>query len=173
MNIFILDKDPGLAAVAHCDKHLIKMLLETAQLLSTAHRLIEGDQRSESLGLYKAAYPSHPCAVWVRTERGAYEWTLTLFKALCAEYTHRYGKVHKTSALLPGLSVVPFFPRLAPAFRLERAPQAMPDCYKHPGDPVAAYREYYDKEKRRFAKWTKRIPPDWWPKELDKCSSTT
>jgi len=88
MNIFILDEDPSAAAKMHCDKHVVKMILETAQMLSTAHRLVDGDEYADRVGLYKAAYPNHPCTVWVREYAGAYLWSYYLLKNLSQEYTH-------------------------------------------------------------------------------------
>ena len=112
MNIFALHIHPTLAAKQHCDKHVVKMILETAQLLSTAHRMLDGDEtRRPSVSgktetkywvmennnmentLYRATMMSHPCAIWVRETDANYTWAYNLFVGLCDEYTHRYGKV--------------------------------------------------------------------------------
>jgi len=78
MNIFYLDPDPRVCAGMHCDKHCVKMILETAQLLCTAHRVLDGDESADSLGLYKAAFKNHPCAVWVRECADNYLFSLFL-----------------------------------------------------------------------------------------------
>lgn len=164
MNIFMLDEDPRRAAQAHCDKHVVKMVIETAQLLSTAHRVLDGDERADRLALYKATHHNHPSAVWVRECFESYSWALLLFHNLCDEYTHRYGRRHASERLLGPLGM---FPACIPygvvgSFRLADAPQAMPDYCKIPGDPVSAYRHYYATEKRHLGQWKRRAAPEWW-----------
>ena len=92
MNIFYFDDCPVKSAEAQPDKMLVKMPLETAQMLCTAHRVLDGDDYADSVGLYKEAYKNHPCTVWARQSRGNYEWLYTHFLALGMEYTYRYGK---------------------------------------------------------------------------------
>lgn len=152
MNIFYLDQNPIIAAWYHCDKHVVKMILETAQLLSTAHHHY-GSATSE---MYKPTHRNHPSAVWVRESRANYMWAWRLFSALCAEYTERYGKTHKTSRLLKALFNRPDG---IPTARMTEPPQCMPDEYKG-DDTVLAYRSYYRGDKRRFATW-KTHEPDW------------
>ena len=82
MNIFYLDEDPVLAAQMHCDKHVVKMILESAQLLSTAHLLIDGDELADERGLYKATHKNHPSSKWVRDSSENYEWLWNLFDQL-------------------------------------------------------------------------------------------
>lgn len=156
MNLFVLDKTPELAARLHCDKHVVKMILETAQMLSTAHHELDGV--GVPMGLYKATHRNHPCSIWVRTTRSNYLWAYRLFKALCAEYTHRYGKVHLCWMKLG-------FTLQDPPTNLSDGPltphaQAMPDIYRHT-DPVVAYRRYYLGEKSSILNWTRRSVPDW------------
>ena len=107
MNIFYLDNDPVRAAKAHCDMHVVKMILEYAQLLSTAHRLLDGKLIGKKYELdryndviYKATHRNHPSAVWARSNSVHYEWLYSLFIACCNEYTERYGKVHATDTKL-------------------------------------------------------------------------
>ena len=107
MNIFYLDKSFTKSAEYHCDKHVVKMILETAQLLSTAHRVLDGDAKADIVGLYKCTHKNHPSSVWVRSNQGAYQWTFMLFERLCKEYTRRYDKVHKSARLLPFLLSYP------------------------------------------------------------------
>ena len=94
MNIFYLDKDPVIAAQMHCDKHVVKMILESAQLMSTAHRFLDGDRYADKNGLYKLTHKNHPTAIWVRKSKENYMWTWNLLDALLQEYTKRYNKHH-------------------------------------------------------------------------------
>ena len=174
MNIFILDLDPKKCAEYHVDKHCVKMILELAQILSTAHRVIDGVEEvtiqngrkikrwylygaRENL-LYRSTHVNHPCAVWTRETDSNYHWTWQLLKYLCEEYTFRYGRVHKvqSSGLLDMLLNKPIDIREAPMtpFAL-----AMPDQYKS-YDPVQSYWSYVCHEKSSMLTWKKReIPP--------------
>lgn len=140
MNIFVLDVNPIRAAEMHCDKHVVKMILETAQLLSTAHHVLDEEPIE---GIYKKTHMNHPCAVWVRESIGNYTWAFLLGRALCKEYTRRYGKVHKTEAVLELLSKEP---KNIPREGKTKFVQAMPDEYKSE-DVVEAYQRYYIGEK--------------------------
>lgn len=152
MNIFILDIDPVKAAEYQCNKHMVKMILESAQIMSTVHSLC-GNSTT-----YKPTHPKHPCTIWARESVNNYKWLLAHAKALCSEYTFRYGKVHKTQAIIDNeLSIIPNIPDIP----LTKFVQAMPDKYKEE-DPVEAYRAYYICEKGSFAQWKKRNPPNWW-----------
>ena len=98
MNIFYLDKRPDDAAEMHCDKHCVKMILENAQMLSTAHRVLDEDDVHPDL--YKIAHKNHPSTIWTRSSKQHYDWLFRLFRMLSAEYSLRYSrddfKVHKT-----------------------------------------------------------------------------
>lgn len=176
MNIFALDKSPSIAARLHCDKHVVKMIIEYAQLLSTAHRIIDGVETiqenengrkmkryylhdARDVILYKASHVNHPSAIWARGNLSNYNWLYHLFVFLCDEYTHRYGKVHATDTKLRGiLSIAPM--GINRVGEMEDIPQAMPDHCKK-ADYVEAYRNYYNLEKSSFAKWTNRETPEW------------
>ena len=175
MNVFFLDKNPQLAAEYHHDKHVVKMILETAQLLSTAHRVIDGEQYiDQSTGrkikrwkmndsfmeerLYKATHMNHPSNVWARESKDNYVWLYCLFVSLCNEYTHRYGKVHATCTKLADILSQP--PRNIKDTGLTKMPQAMPDIYRC-DDSVEAYRAYYKGAKKDQSKYTKRNQPVW------------
>ncbi len=171
MNIFVLDENPHRAARYMCDKHVPKMVLETAQLLSTACHVLDKDNKYGIHGnIYKPTHKNHPCSVWVRECKENYFWTFRHFVALSIEYTLRFGKTHKSSALVDILALYPCeFSEDAVYKSIERSrtpfAQAMPEQYKVPGDAVSAYRAYYIGEKSKFAKWEKpnaRVP-DWWP----------
>lgn len=162
MNIFYLDPDPALAAQYHCDKHVVKMTLETAQILATAKRyLLRRIKDDIPQALYRSTHSNHPCVVWTQTSLQNYQWTLNLFQALLVEYHHRYGRDHKSTEQLPWLS--PPSPGRFPCNRPTAPAQAMPEEYRH-ADPVTAYRAYYLGEKSKFAVWTRRKMPEWYKK---------
>ena len=173
MNIFYLDNDPVKCAEMHCDKHVVKMIIEYAQLMSTAHRMLDGKHYiDDSSGrriqrwrlpttemesvVYKAGHVNHPSAIWVRENAVHYQYTYDLFASLCDEYTLRYGKVHLTdSKLRDCLNILPNNIDLC-AWRYP--PQAMPDDVKS-NSAVDAYHIYYAKYKKDIAKWTVRPIP--------------
>jgi hypothetical protein len=169
VNIFYLDADPAQAAFAHCDKHVVKMILEYAQLLSTAHHEFKSeyispnppiiDDNGQHISLYKPTHRNHPSAIWVRQSPRHYSWTLACLYALSGEYTWRYGKTHKTTRLFPLLTNAPKTLRDC-ADTFSPPPQCMPDEYKH-ADTVQAYRNYYNGAKRSILKYTKREQPTW------------
>ena len=146
MNIFVLDRDPVTAARLHLDKHIVKMPLETAQMLST----VNGGHP------YKVTHPKHPCTLWAAKSKANYQWLVELGLALCAEYTYRYGKVHKCQAIIEQLRTPPDH---VPDGDLLSFAQAMPDECKHT-DATEAYKNYYRMYKAHFAKWTNRAVPD-------------
>jgi len=154
MNIFVLDTDPQKAAKYHCDKHVIKLVVEAAQMLCTAIRCygISNDK------LYKSTHLKHPCTQWVIESRSNAEWLLQLSFALCTEYTLRYGKVHKTLDVLTEIADNQLLLCISDIGMTPFA-QAMPEQYKCE-DPVRAYRAYYIGEKKSFAKWKNKMP-DW------------
>lgn len=145
MNIFVLDRDPVLAAQYHCDKHVVKMIVEAGQMASTI-----------SNGPYKPTHKNHPCTVWARQNQSNYLWLIDYGIALCDEYTYRYNKMHKTRDVIEQCAT---FSEL-PEGELTPFALAMPDECKTI-DPVESYRTYYH-TKERFAYWTKREVPSWW-----------
>ena len=145
MNIFALHTDPEIAAILHCDKHIVKMPLETAQMLST----ICG-------GPYKPTHANHPCTVWARASTANYSWLWQLGVALSQEYTYRYGKTHKCQAIIELLSEPP---TNVPAGRRTPFAQAMPPECQHT-DAVLAYQRYYAAHKQHLAAWKFRPKPD-------------
>jgi len=174
MNIFVLDQNPILAAQLQCDKHVVKMIVETAQMLSTAHRILDGEQyidnssgrrikrwRHDSLddSLYKASHVNHPCNVWLRESSLNYEWLYNHFVALCSEYNLRYNKMHETSRKLR--NILGTHPKNLRQGSLTPFALAMPDEYRS-DDVVQSYRRYYNSKQSAFKmKWTVRKPPDW------------
>tara|TARA_R100000742_G_C4252390_1_gene70579 strand:- start:295 stop:792 length:498 start_codon:yes stop_codon:yes gene_type:complete len=162
MNIFYVDKDPAKAAIYLPDKLVVKMPLESAQMLSTVHRVYNGDEYCDLLGLYKTAHLNHPCTIWARESVMNYKWLYMHFVALSHEYNRRYGKVHASYRKLNDkLAEVP---TQIPKYKFYPPAQAMPDQYKDP-NPVKAYRNYLINEKH-YAEWNKCTPkPWWWTKE--------
>lgn len=154
MNIFFLSFNPRIAAEHHCDKHVVKMILETAQLLYCAQHVVASNQLPE--GAYKKTHPNHPCGIWVRESIDNYEWLCELGLALCVEYTFRYGKIHSTQLHLEWLTLNP---PILPAIGVTEIRQAMPIEFKRP-NPVEAYRAYYIGAKQRMLRYSKRSPPD-------------
>jgi len=149
MNIFILSEDPVLAAQAHCDKHVVKLILECAQMLCSA---LPPNQAP-----YKRTHFNHPCTVWSRTSKQNYEWLIKYGLALCDEYTYRYNKTHKSMAVIEWCrSNMPELPDLG----LTQFAQAMPDEYRCE-DVVQSYRNYYIGAKAKLLTYTKRKPPEW------------
>ena len=153
MNIFYLDNNPKICAKYHNDKHCVKMILEYAQLLSTAHRELD---LFVNESLYKSAFKNHPSAKWVRENVNNYLWLYKLWTNLCDEYTHRYGKKHLTDIKLREL--LKKTPHNIPNTEFTQPPMAMPDDVKHT-DSIIAYRKYYKIYKKHLAKWTKREIP--------------
>jgi len=157
MNIFYLDKDPMIAAQMMCDKHVVKMILESAQLLSTAHRVLDGDVYADSVGLYKTAHKNHPSTIWTRASVHNYMWLYNHMISLMQEYTCRYGKHHASERLVAPLRKTP---TTIPVVDFSDPPQCMPD-YCKTEDTVSAYRYYYINEKASFAKWKNAKIPEW------------
>ena len=151
MNIFVLHKDPAIAATMACDKHVIKMILETAQMMCTVAHTNNMDAP------YRATHKKHPCTIWASASQGNWEWLITHGKALCAEYTKRYGKVHKSQAVIEYCADLKL--RFAGTQQTPFA-QAMPPQYRN-NCAVTAYRAYYRGEKAAFATW-KTKQPNWW-----------
>jgi hypothetical protein len=173
MNIFILHRNPQVAAHMHCDKHVVKMCLEYAQLLSTSERLAGKDYE----GLYKPTHENHPCAVWVRSHPANFTWTLTLLKHLLDEYTYRYGKVHKSSevynAIIDNTDWLPYDNKKIYGWWKQNPPMCMPDDSKHKDEymVVTSYRQYYLNHKKDMLKYTRREYPDWVPENFRFASS--
>ncbi len=183
MNIFTTNDCPVISAQEMCDKHVVKMIVEYAQLMSTAHRVLDGkqyegrtkanrrirrwlhpDKNMEEV-LYKASHINHPSSLWCRTTTANYEWLYKHFLASCKEYTLRYGKVHATETKLAEVFKTP--PKNLPKGKQTEfavAIAANQTCRKLPGfnklSVVDKYKQYIRCDKP-FAKWTKRDKPSW------------
>ena len=178
MNIFVLAHKPHVAARMHCDKHVPKMIVESAQMLSTAHRILDGKPyRAPSKSgktmvmhyhlwknndvIYKAAYAGHPCTQGVMQSDLNYRYLFSLFSGLLTEFQLRFGKEHKSAQLHHSLMDLP--DNINTDLGQTPFVLAMPDECKTPSNAVASYRNYYHTYKARFAKWDKGRPaPHWW-----------
>ena len=188
MNIFYLDPDPKVCAEMHISKHVVKMIIEYAQLMSTAHRVIDGteytdltasgrrikrwrltDDREETL--YKATHINHPSAIWCRENRANYVWLYRMCLHLCEEYTYRYGKVHSCARLTKELNLIPFnieednFFAPTPAMPADVKVLADNPVPGRKYDVLKSYHNYYINNKKSFASWSGRVnsrnKPDW------------
>jgi len=180
MNFFNLDKDPHTCAKYHLDKHVVKMSIEYPQMLSSAHRILDGiqyqgksktgrnvkrwrhpDENMENI-LYKVCHVHHPTSVWVRESKANYDHMYNTWLELLREYTYRYGKIHLSGAkLAEPLKLAPINISSDPYCDPPPAMSAYPDCIVE-GDSVTSYRNYYREAKSGFAKWTKRSKPEWY-----------
>lgn len=155
MNIFYLDTDPLQAAAYHCDKHVVKMIVETSQIISTVFHRYGLHKR----WMMKPCYFHRPCTVWAGDSAQNLFWTICLGVELTKEYTIRYGKDHSCSELLQAFKEMVLCHDVVPFSGFTTPSLAMPDeCKK--GDPVESYREYYRIHKARFATW-KTVTPPW------------
>jgi len=176
MNIFVLSHDPRKAARYHNDRHVVKMILETAQILATAHYLVDGHKmmhRNIGPVPLRPTHIHHPCVRWACENQKNYFWLWELGEALLDEYTLRYGKTHKFDDMLRN-KLFAFPINLPPADAMTKRPLCMPDQFKS-ADPVASYRAYYFREKRHIASWkSPASTPTWWTRleRLDAVTST-
>jgi len=180
MNVFVLDKNPVQCAKEHIDKHVCKMCTEYAQLLSTAHRVVDGElwigrtQTGRKVKryyledsymnhkLYLASHINHPCNIWLRESVENYNWLYKMWRCLGQEYSYRYGRTHKSiSKLADALSTPPMNIEQESMTEPPAAMSNYVECIVE-NNIVASYRNYYWKAKRSFAKWTKRDKPIWW-----------
>jgi len=178
MNIFYLDNDPVVAAQMQCDAHVVKMVIESAQMLCTAHRMLDGTEYFDQTAngrkirrwrlddirenvLYKAVHMNHPCTIWTRKNSANYMWHYEHFIALCDEFTYRYGKTHATDAQLRHtLSELPN--SIPHAEEITTPALAIEESCKANRDPVECYRRFYETKQKRFTmQWSKRQVPEW------------
>lgn len=152
MNIFVLDTDINKCAKFHCDQHVVKMILESVQIMCTALN------KKGFITPYKSTHIKHPCVLWAEKSYDNFLWISKLALALNDEFKYRYKKTssHSSIDVLCEIRQKEF-----ESLGLTEFVQAMPDKYKVPGDAVSAYRNFYLGEKMKFAKWTRRRPPFW------------
>lgn len=174
MNIFFVDKNPIVAAQNLVDKHVIKMVLESCQLLSTAHRVLDGQEYIDSSSgrkikrwklsderdglIYQATHINHPSAIWCRKSIENYLWLVEHMYALMDEYKYRYNKIHKCIDVAYYLQSPP---KNLTEYDWTPMPCAMDNQYIISEDPLTNYRNYYIIGKKELHKWTNRQPPEW------------
>jgi hypothetical protein len=178
MNIFFIEPTPEACARSHNNKHTIKQLLETAQLLCTAHRVLDGtlvDKKWRLTGdadafLYKATHINHPSNKWIRETTGNYTWASDLLVALCKEYTYRYGKIHKCQEIGLVDWLADNFPQNIKQGPTTEFAVAISDEWSIDAPPLENYRNYYQTAKLRMADWTGKVgsreKPSWFTKEI-------
>ena len=153
MNIFVLDKDIVKSAEYQCDKHCIKMILESAQLLCSAF--------DQGVAPYRRTHYNHPCSKWIRESISNYKWLIGYGEAMLDEYTYRYGKIHKSGLVIQWCK--DHLDELElPEIEMSEFALCMPDEYKVEGNVVESYRRYYMGEKRSIVSWKGRDIPYWW-----------
>lgn len=176
MNIFYLHADPIECAKLHNDKHVVKMILEYGQLMSTAHRVLDGkeyygktangrnikrwllpDEREHVI--WKASHILHPSGIWTRASDKNYKWLYCLWFNLLQEYTHRYDKHHSAERMMPYFWALP---NNIPKGPFTEPTPAMPDQFKVQGDSITSYINYYNGAKQHLASWKLREQPKWW-----------
>ena len=165
MNLFLLSENPKQCAQWHCDKHVVKMILEIVQMLYTSWHMNNSGVpdtapicKSTGLRGYKKAHPNHPMTKWVRASRSNYALALAISVSLAIEFKYRYGHHHGCVEHILWLARNP--PNFDAIARTE-LPQCMPDEYKVPGDSVQAYRKFYCGGKAHFCAWSRRDAPIW------------
>lgn len=162
MNIFVLDENPVIAAELHCDKHVVKMVVELYQQMGSAvirHGALPEDMPITAKGTpLKGGYKNHPCTRWVGDTNKNYKWAAHHALELCNEYSKRYNKIHTCQKGIEKLSDMDY---LIPDGEMTEHPLAMPNEYKS-DDVVESYRNYYIYEKSNFAKWEKGSPTPKW-----------
>jgi hypothetical protein len=175
MNIFYLHYNPIECARLHNDKHVVKMILEYGQLMSTAHRVLDGieyyaktknnrkikrwllsDERENIL--WKASHIKHPSGIWVRSSKENYKWLYSLWFYLLQEYTFRYGKKHSAERMM---SYFWLCPTNIPNIPFTEPTPAMPNEFKVLGNSIQSYKNYYIGAKQHLANWKNRPTPDW------------
>ncbi len=190
MNIFYLDPDPKICAEQHISKHTCKMVIEYAQLMSTAHRVLDGTEYTDLTAnsrrikrwrmddpfmestLYKASHINHPSAIWCRENKQNYLYLHRLWHYLLQEYTYRYGRKHECEKLGAALYLRPenikdgeFFaptPAMPPELKIIAENPVPGRKY----DSLKSYHNYYIKDKIRFASWKGKVnsrpTPEWY-----------
>ena len=153
MNIFVLDRDIRRCAQYHCDQHVSKMILESVQIMCTALN------KRGFVAPYRSTHVKHPCVLWTEKSYDNFLWLRELAIELNTEYRYRYEREqdHASIGVLSYIEAMRF-----ESAGLTEFPQAMPEPYKVPVDPVAAYRAFYLGEKSGFATWKRRSSPPWW-----------
>jgi len=160
MNIFYLDSNPQVCARYHCDRHVTKMTVETAQIISTVINKYFGTQLE---GLYTSTHEHHPCVIWAGESMSNFKWLLELLYHLNMEYVYRWNKKvdHASFERIASYFAKYQIPAISDNWESTTPALAMPEYCKLHFDPVASYRNYYNLEKKHIHKWTNREVPEW------------
>ena len=191
MNIFYLDPDPAVCAKMHVDRHVCKMVIEYAQLMSTAHRVLDGEMYLDKTAnnrsikrwrllderetrLMKPTMMNHPSAIWLRQSDKNYLWLYKMWCELLSEFTYRYGKIHATARLIPDLAKLP---NNSPIGVFTGPIPAMPDECKVPGNSLQSYHNYYVMKKSHLWSWKGKInsrkQPQWFTEMIEPLTMNT
>lgn len=184
MNIFYLDKDIKKSVQYHCDKHVVKMVIESIQLLATAYYTQFGfisydNLEKQDLKMmkedvfkdfprnpnYRISHVHHPSSKWVSSSIKNWNWLLEFGLELSKEYTRRYNREHATHKCYIWMKNNP--PKFLQNTPWTHPPLCMPDIYKSE-DYVKSYRLYYFKEKSHFAVWNKLNNKPQWFSNMEK-----
>lgn len=162
MNIFFLDPDPKVAAEYSCDSHVRKMILESAQIMSTVHWIADCSVAEALYGrseIYAPTHPRHPSVLWAARSLSNWRWLQQHCFALSDERLWRFPhyKHHKSTIVardMPEPSILDLgLTAFVVGFKSE---------LEYPFDAIRAYQLYYKREKRHLAAWTRRGAPAWW-----------
>jgi hypothetical protein len=158
MNIFYLDRDVEQCAKAHCDKHVVKMILESAQILCT----VINEKAGYQVTSYKSTHKNHPCTLWAGTNKANAYWLINLTKALDEEFRRRFNHQvsHKSYQMLVDIKIATLINNYLPEGLFTPPALAMPDEYRL-ADPVESYRLYYRLDKQHLLTYTKTERPEW------------
>lgn len=134
----------------HCDQHVVKMILESAQILCT---VLHGRGVKAP---YRPTHKKHPCVLWADASYANYAWLIQLARELHKEYRFRFGE----NRLHASMRVIEFADDYTfESIGLTNFEQCVPEKYRVLENPVRAYRAYYKAEKLAFARWTRRAIP--------------
>lgn len=164
MNIFLLDTDLESSVKSLCDQHVVKMTLETAQILSTAAFSLKLPRTSWQ---YQPTHINHPCCIWAGESIVNFNWLSNYGQAISQEFSYRFNKIHGSQLTLDNLHRLVTKTNQPESFALAIKPAHRTAIYK-PRLPldlaVIEYRNYYLRDKIDFARWSNnRLPPWWWP----------
>lgn len=165
MNIFATDPDPVKSAIALDDKRLVKMCVETAQILSTAVRKTAGDEVANNRNLYKSTHANHPCVKWAAEDSAHFAWLIDHGFSLCLEYSIRFGKTHGSMRVIMAISGM--FPpcQFPKGMTFQNSARNASLDFDYSDLPVhEAYQAYLRARWRTDKvppKWTNRQPPEW------------
>jgi hypothetical protein len=157
MNIFFLASDPKESVSYYVNTHVNKILIEIAQMLSTAHYYY--NPKYNSYFYYKPVMKNHPMNKWVRQNTANYNYAYKLYIALCEEYKYRFGRTHLSENYKDALKYAPI--SIPSSNKITQPPLCIKeDCILD--NTIESYRMYYIQHKKHLAKWKNRDKPYWY-----------